>query len=139
MRKSLTHDQAYDAIERIVEARHTSSDLDDIIGYLRSASDISPLTRLLNSAYEHSVRDGVYILSELGRAGIPLREVARSLLDHTDYRIRYWAMNAVVSCFESNAAIDAIAAAGLLNDADEFVRTRAGEMIAALRKPNPRQ
>lgn len=130
--KRLNASQIHEAINRVAEASHNSSDLDDIISYLYSSSDISPLLILLNSPDKNNVRDGVYILSELGKSGFSLREIARSLLTHSDHRIRYWAMNSVVSCFEPNAAIDAISAAGLLEDADEFVRTRACEMVERL-------
>lgn len=133
-KKRLNRDQAYETIDRIAKACHSSSDIEDIIRYLYYAPDISLLNKLLDSQDQGSVRDGAYILSELGESGTPLKEVARSLLSHPDVRTRYWAMNAVANCFEANAALEAILETGLVNDSDEFLSARASEIIAALRR-----
>lgn len=130
---SLTHAQVHDTIHRIAEGSHTAEDISIIISHFYYSKDISALSILLDSNDDSSVRDGAYILSEIGRSGTSLRERAKSLLEHPDVQTRYWAMNAVVSCFDPEEARAVIMAAGLLQDPDDFVQTRAGEMLGALR------
>jgi hypothetical protein len=132
-KRPITPSEAEDVIDRIAKGLHLSADLECIISYLHSSGDVGQLWALLESDDEDIIGDGVYILSELGKSGTPLREKAKMFLSHSDAQIRYWAMNSVISCFEAKEAKHIVTAAGLLDDSDEFVRTRAREMLAALR------
>jgi hypothetical protein len=127
---NLTSSEVGQIIDRIVSKSNTSDDLDKIISYFYYARDLSSLGKLLDSEDDDIIGDAIYILSEIGKSGTPLREKAKTFLNHPDVQIRYWAMNSVVSCYERKSAKDLVVSAGLLNDPDEFVRTRAHEMIS---------
>jgi hypothetical protein len=120
-----------DLLGRIRNGTNTGNDLQQAIAHFYSAPDVSSLGELLDTGDENVVATAVYILAEIGKSGFPLREKAKTLLTHPDVQIRYWAMNSVVSCFGRETAKSLITAAGLLSDVDEFVRTRAHEMIIA--------
>src|SRR5256885_1356658 len=91
---------------------------------------VSKLRRLLRSDEHEVVASGMWIASELGAAARPLFADITDLIPHPGLKVRFFALDCVITCARPEDARALTLALDLLNDAEPAVRWKAMVSVA---------
>lgn len=103
----------------------------DLLDLVVESADPNVLRPLLTSDNDALVETGIWISSELGGRAAPLIDVITTLLQHPLSKVRYYAVDAVLTCTQNNPDGRVIfSAVILMEDGDAAVRWKAMDFLA---------
>lgn len=117
-------------LARLKQARDDDAAL-DLLGEFQSGFSIERLRELLTGQAADTVRSGVWIASELGRAVRPVLDDIAPLLRHSDRYVRFFGLDCVLAAAGEGDGSLLGTAAALLSDADAAVRWKAMNFLAS--------
>jgi hypothetical protein len=93
---------------------------------------ISKLRVLLQSGEEALVGAGIWIASELGSVAAPLLDEILELSHHTSPRVRFFALDCILSCSQPSEPKAVLRGLELVDDAEASVRWKALVFVTSL-------
>ena len=122
-------DRADELLKKVVLDPEDGALANDLLDLFHGGFPIINLRPLLSSANDGVARTGTWLASELGERCRPVLEDICGLLRHSDRRVRYFAIDCLMSAPPTNIE-PVVEVIGLLRDRDAAVRLKAMEFVA---------